>query len=606
MKSRKQTKIVILASLVIAALAALSACTLGASRETTENPQYQNEADYNLQNQTTQNQPASHTTPSMQLSYPTNPLTHEDFVAVHIANVASSIGTPHITIVESRVDRFEKLAEISDILPQPIELWTLEFALRAEYEPFVRWGSFEAGAGGWISNATSFNEAYTTLAFYYENGELRLLDAIPWHIIDGRGTDMDIYILEQRLRLHLESIGMIMPVSFPGNHYFAYVFNDHTGEGYGHHMRLLLSQPVRQGDGGIWFVERVHHLHEVETFPVSVLNWLETPLIRADFLQMQHMADDGTDNLDRTSPTNVALDHLDTFTHVGPHVVLIELVEVPDSFANPFDMPRRYGPTPVEGNNSHMFRGNPTTFTPDWLEWNDVAHIYLDLRESTLERLGGLALNEAYHFQTDEGLYALITGWRPHVSYEEFRSLYPNVDLPAEVGDFTLQSIVFDNNFMDWIMVYSNPIPPGVFLNNNFGDRLPVGQVFEHGAPLRSFLAIYANGDGTHIGMGVFNPGWGGLDGIMTPVHTRIDMDTCGAIYFAGANDRYIIAAYQDPVSLQVVEFVFLDAHGLPTSYVGYVWGWYHGLVPSTQQSFADVVCQFEPRRLLAEFGWGF
>ena len=56
------------------------------------------------------------------------------------------------------------------------------------------------------------------------------------------------------VRALLEEKGYLTPETYPGNHIIVDV-SLHQQKGYSD-QRLLLSQPVKQGDSGIWCVER--------------------------------------------------------------------------------------------------------------------------------------------------------------------------------------------------------------------------------------------------------------------------------------------------------------------------------------------------------------
>jgi len=240
MKSKRYTKLAVFASMVIILAVTLAACTLGVGRSGNNAQDSIDQLAYN-----------NDTDEDISLSLPPMPM-QEHHANQHIYYTAQNIHTsPYVRIVNTRIDLFEKIAEFDHIFPDStIQLWRLHFAIQIEVDSNeVRWGSFEPDERGWISQATSFNDANTILAFIQKDEALTFHGAIPWYM--DFGGSQTPWTAEITARAFFESISYLPPVTFPGNHYIAYF--DLGGQETG---RILLSQPIVQGDGGIWIVDR--------------------------------------------------------------------------------------------------------------------------------------------------------------------------------------------------------------------------------------------------------------------------------------------------------------------------------------------------------------
>lgn len=150
-----------------------------------------------------------------------------------------------IKFTDKEITKLEKLSTLDNILSTPIELWILDYRLKPESpEKMVVAGGLDIVDGWLIDNGIT---GKPHLAFTYENGELIYLgnaNAIEFEL-DSLASQ------EIAIRIMLENIGLLPNETYKGNHVIV-KFPLSTGET----CQLLLSQPVVQGDKGIWAVER--------------------------------------------------------------------------------------------------------------------------------------------------------------------------------------------------------------------------------------------------------------------------------------------------------------------------------------------------------------
>jgi len=562
MKSKKHTKLAIFVSMLIILTAILAACTLGASRNSNDAND-----DSNHLSSFTVHQVISG---GVELPTPTStPTTRQDFADIHIYETAQNLtagplaSSPHLRIVDSRIHSFEHVLDFNHAnLNRTIELWRLDFALRAEYEAFFSWGTFTPDEDGWISNETAFSDAVQFLMFSQDGGVLTLETTAPW---SWMGFAENVQALEEATRQHLQWNNILPPVDFPGDLSFVYVWLDHGSGDSGHFVRLLLSRPIRQGEGGVWMVERIEHLHDVPTTPVptnmddraGILERLAAIQELIDTGQFQAMADAGQieDQWHFTDPQGAAIRYLNNRPWHQDFIPVHVFPLLPEGTINPFEIPRSHGPEIIvhtEEELSRMQTQYPRFFSPAW-GVEDCE--FTPLREQKLAELGGLAFNEAYHFRTDDGRYALIAGWRPLISREELVE-FTGVDVPQQIGGFTLVGVATNDNIFDSIIVYNNPIPSHMAFETVPHDRsvfglpmpLPINVAFTRDVVLRNFYALYVNDNGDYVAMGVtdalshFDPMY--LEHLLSFTPFSL-INTLGAeIALIGADDRYAFAYY--------------------------------------------------------------
>jgi len=603
MKSKKHTKFAAFVSMVIILLAVFASCTLGAARRASIDDVSDEGNGYTAVATTEPPQEVSQVTPPH--IAPTSASVN-DFAHMHIASISQTFEGPHVSIVESRINRFEKIAEFDHILPQTIELWKLDFALRVDYEPFIRWGTFEPDADGWISQAVGFHGSTFVLILARTGDSLEYMGAIQW----WWDITEEPWSLENALRRHLENENILAPVTFPGNHYVVYVqrpsFSEWSEDMY---HRILLSQPVTQGPGGIWAVERWQHFGEWGFGTVMHADPKSAILTMTEyFSQQQQLFDVGlAPHLSDPEAVVFAFVHSWYQEGISPSQYnIIGIRPVSPGISNPLEQPNVYGPSPSYWRSHTMTstESTPINFFGSFIEE------YSQIRERAISEIGGLAFNEAYHFRMDDGRYALVTGWRPMISREELIEFFPHLDVPVQVGDFNLVGITINDRLFDGIRIYNNPVPseangrPAYYYTEGI---LPLNQVFTRNMWIYSFYAVYVNSSGNYVGMAVLPTfEWDSPALWFDPLpFTMVDMKSHGEIYFIGANNRYATAFLTNAETLIALEWAFLDPSNLPPIF----WGWsfthnFSGVLSAPMDALNELVYTFNTGALFEEFNW--
>ncbi len=148
-------------------------------------------------------------------------------------------------VVEHKITALNKLVEFEDSFDFPIELWTIEYRLKPDDIQNVMFAGGMNEIDGWITEDSSMGKPILVIS--YENSKPKFLGTI-WTGETGLSRPAE---QENALRAFLEKSGLISGETFEGNH-IVVKFPLSTGE----ISQLFLSQPVDQGDQGIWCVER--------------------------------------------------------------------------------------------------------------------------------------------------------------------------------------------------------------------------------------------------------------------------------------------------------------------------------------------------------------
>jgi len=626
MKSRKHTKLAVFVSMIIVLAAGVAACSLGAARNgTEEEPTYYGEAPLEEEHATTP--PPSDDT-DITPQYSGAIITHEiydnpewpDFdifqlAAHHVYDVAQIVVPLGATIIEGRINELNMLAEYDHILPISVEMWRLDFAIQVEYDPEeVRWGTFFPCEDGWISQDTAFNDAYTVLLFTRSaTDELQLRGAIPWWMDFNNSATP--WAAEITARTYMESIGMLPPRTFMSDHFFAYF--DMGGDTIG---RLLLSQPF--DENGIWVVERWQQLNNSGTHAVM----LATPQSETETMMEYFTA--RQNETWRLDPYALARHYLDNFFWGGESMEILELASVWSGVRDPMSIEPLANPGVLE----ETWQRFPT---PHW-----DAH-YMAMRAEIIEHLNGLGFENAYQWRMNDGRYALITGWQPFTSLADAQSFFPYLNLPEQIGDFTLVNIhVNHDRLHNSVSIYHSPQPipaPDVF--DGELSTAPMGIFKRHFTPeFHAFYAVYVNSQGEYVGMGVFPPimvtpsAW--IKALEDPghfwnyatieenSHITLDMGVYGEVLFAGEliydaesmqyyllnqPGMYHVAIYETSpyASWAVMELSFIASPNLPSHYMGW-WGSTAavGGLPAERERLEELVRIFNPSELFATYQW--
>lgn len=201
-------------------------------------------------------------------------------------------------ITDKKITRLEKLSSFDNILSSPVELWILEYRLKPENPDEVVMAGGMQMIDGWITEDSSAGKPH--LIFTYENDNLVYLGRAI-----GLEYGMDtLKSQETAIRITLESMGLLPNETYKGNH-VVIKFPLSTGET----SQLLLSQPVIQGNKGIWTVERwmdgngaIYHGHEF-------LHYEEDIRIQDYYEKLQEKADRG-ENRELLDPIEAGYDYI--------------------------------------------------------------------------------------------------------------------------------------------------------------------------------------------------------------------------------------------------------------------------------------------------------
>lgn len=170
----------------------------------------------------------------------------KEFIEQQISMFEDSDGAwQGFKIIDSKITRLEIIETFDNILDSPIEIWALEYRLKPDDISKVAMAGGMQEDDGWLTEDTSMGKPF--LAFSSENGVRNFLGSFyPQEF----GFDT-VAKQEINLRIMLERKGFLPNETYKGNH-VVIKFPLSTGE----ISKLLLSQPVVQGDKGIWTVER--------------------------------------------------------------------------------------------------------------------------------------------------------------------------------------------------------------------------------------------------------------------------------------------------------------------------------------------------------------
>ncbi|MEC0242356.1 M56 family metallopeptidase [Paenibacillus dokdonensis] len=222
----------------------------------------------------------------------------------------------NVKIVDRKITKFERIAEFDKLLSTPLEIWALEYRLKPDDPNKLILA--EGMTDGLITEEGSMGKPM--LIFSYENSSPQYLGVIR----SGENDMTTKSGQEMALRVFLEGNGQLPHETYRGNHILV-KFPLSTGET----SQLLLSQPVVQGDSGIWCVERWKDTNGNEYY-----NTPQTEIAIADYyarLQTQAAQGEAATLLE---PLQVALQYINK--DLGQHVSSDELVADDDASAKDF------------------------------------------------------------------------------------------------------------------------------------------------------------------------------------------------------------------------------------------------------------------------------
>ncbi|MCL2572179.1 MAG: hypothetical protein FWE11_07215 [Defluviitaleaceae bacterium] len=263
----------------------------------------------------------------------------------------------------------------------------------------------------------------------------------------------------------------------------------------------------------------------------------------------------------------------------------------------------------------HIFRAIQGEW---WAPLRVPRHQVEELWQEVMDDIGELGVDEAYQFRTACGNYALITGARTLIGIEELRRYYPHLDLPENVGDFTLREVFVNDRSGNMIISY-RPMSPLEQIFHGLGlseeNPPPVGEIFTRDLSIEdtsiasAFYAVYENSEGVQVSLGVsalfFDLSSGLPDG-----SGFLDMGEYGEIHFPGDSEIYYAAMYQptDPWMGFAVELWFLG--GSVSDRINYLDLRYsydrisHLFIPVPREDLEELVRLFNPAALALEYQW--
>ncbi|OMF26836.1 M56 family metallopeptidase [Paenibacillus sp. FSL H8-0259] len=224
--------------------------------------------------------------------------TERDYAEQYIkANIASyQRAVPDLTFENSTITTFERIGEFDHLLDTPVQLWALEYRLKPDdADKLMQLGNINI-EDGMLTEDGSMGKPI--LVFSYQ-------DSIPEYLGEIRSGENDMSRpagQETALRKFFEGKGILPHETFSGNHILV-KFILTAGET----SQLLLSQPVKQGEQGIWTVERWMDTRGNEYY--------ETPeteeTLAAYYAGLQAGADAGTEQA-WLDPLQVAVQYIRT------------------------------------------------------------------------------------------------------------------------------------------------------------------------------------------------------------------------------------------------------------------------------------------------------
>ena len=253
--------------------------------------------------------PQSENNPQNQINPQKEGLTIEDYAKEYIEAQIRAYETSEwseFKILDSKITKLEKIAAFDTILKDPVELWSLEYRLKPDDISKVMFAGGMNEEDGWITEDSSMGKP--VLVFSYEKTEPQYLGCI-W---SGESDFTTMAGQETALRIFLEGLKLLPNETYIGNH-MVVKFPLSTGET----SQLFLSQPVVQGDLGIWCVERWMDGNGSVYYVTP-----ETDLLPMDYFKdLQKQCDDGYQPT-LLDPLQIAFDYI--YNDLGQHQVSIE------------------------------------------------------------------------------------------------------------------------------------------------------------------------------------------------------------------------------------------------------------------------------------------
>ena len=352
-------------------------------------------------------------------------LSIEDYANKFIEETIAAYNTEHnyFKIIDKKITKLEKMASFDELLPSAkLELWSLEYRLKPEDMSKIVLAGGMNEVDGWITEETSMGKPI--LVFSYDKSAPQFLGAL-W---SGETDLSTLARQETALRNFLETRGKLPGETYGGNH-MVVKFPVFTGETY----KLLLSQPVVQGEQGIWCVERWMDGNGTVYYVVP-----DTDTKIADYYkELQKQSDEGH-NPSLSDPLQVAMDYIknglgqvqvseDTLVQEVP-ATIEDFIKTPESefigFISNFQ---------IDKNSKTSFNLDPI----EWLTLEDAERLKeLNINPDIDMPNGFYIYNPDSHpmfFQVAEDAKYYIINWKnlshKSVSVEDFKEYIEQYDL---------------------------------------------------------------------------------------------------------------------------------------------------------------------------------
>ncbi|MEK5254350.1 M56 family metallopeptidase [Paenibacillus sp. FSL F4-0125] len=360
------------------------------------------------------------------LSNPKNDsLTVKDYAEQFMEkNITSYENNSNIKVIDSKITKLEKIASFDDLLATSLEIWSLEYRLKPD-DP-SKLTMTENMVDGFITEEGSMGKPILLFS---------ILNSTPHYlgVIKSGENDMSTPAgQEMAVRVFLEANNQLPHETYIGNHMLV-KFPLTTGET----SQLLLSQPVVQGDSGIWCVERWKDTNGNEYYHTPQTD----DKIAEYYTRLQALADQGEEPA-LLDPLQVAMNYISNDIGMGQHIKLDQLVVDNEATADDFAI------TPESTLNGYVLNLSleNNSFDFDNIEW-------LTMKDSA--RFKGLNINP--DDDMPNGFYIL--------------NKYTFTD-PLKVTDETKYSIVDANvgahkevskqEFIEYFKRYTDFVPPCV------------------------------------------------------------------------------------------------------------------------------------------------
>ena len=176
--------------------------------------------------------------------------TIEDYVKEHLEEDIKFYES-YSKIVESKITKIEKLSTFDTLFPTPVELWSIEYRMKPEDINKITDKLDIGTVDGWITETGYRGRPLMILT--HEDGRLNKIKTVYSNELDLFQYNMNKLLRQEiAIRTVLENDGLLPKETYSGQH-VVINFTFSNGEA----CKMLLSQPVIQGNKGIWAVERL-------------------------------------------------------------------------------------------------------------------------------------------------------------------------------------------------------------------------------------------------------------------------------------------------------------------------------------------------------------